>query len=134
MYDGSMYGKGLHVFGVWNWVIANAFDSRIEINSQKLSHVLGCQPEEIEAALEILTAEDPKSRHKIEDGKRLIQTGEFEYFIPTWEIYQKIRNRDDRREYNRIKQAEYRAKKKGKEAAPTSDAIKGQWIPKPLQS
>jgi hypothetical protein len=81
------------------------------LNPKKLSDTLGGTVTEIEDAIEFLLKPDPKSRHKEHDGRRLIREGQFQYFVPSWETYQKIRNADERREYNRMKQAEYRDKK-----------------------
>lgn len=114
MYEGSMYGAGIAVFAVWGYVIAHVRKSRVELNPVKLAHTLGGEVSDIESAITVLTEPDPKSRHKTHEGRRLIREGEFQYFVPSWETYQAIRNADDRREYNRQKQAEYRAKKRSK--------------------
>lgn len=112
MYEGSMYGAGVAVFAVWGYVIAHARKSRVELNPKKLSDTLGGTVEEILDAIEVLKSPDPQSRHKEADGRRLVQEGEFQYFLPSWEAYQGIRNADDRRAYNAAKQREYRARKK----------------------
>lgn len=111
MYEGSMYGSGVAVFAVWGYVIAHTRKSRVELNPKKLSDTLGGTISEIEAAIKFLMSPDPNSRHKEHGGRRLIKEGEFQYFLPSWESYQKIRNADERREYNRVKQAEYRSKR-----------------------
>ncbi len=112
MYKGSMYGAGIAVFAVWGYVIAKARNSRVELNPKELANVLGATQEEIESALGVLTSPDPDSRHKEHEGRRLLREGQFQYFIPSWTIYQQIRNEEERREYNRLKQAEGRAKKR----------------------
>lgn len=111
MYEGSMYGAGVGVFAVWGYVIAHADKSRIELNPKRLSDTLGGSVKEIQEAIDYLSRPDAKSRHKQAEGRRLVKEGEFQYFIPTWEAYQKIRNEEERREYNRTKKAESRAKK-----------------------
>ena len=112
MYEGSMYGAGVAVFAVWGYVISHARKGRVELNPKKLADTLGGTVDEIQEAINKLTQPDPQSRHKQNEGRRLIKNGEFQYEIPSWESYQAIRNEDDRREYNRIKQAEYRAKRR----------------------
>lgn len=110
-----MVGAGLNVFAVWNYIVTKNRLGYIEINPDLLAFVLGgknCKPSEIEAALEFLQKPDPKSRSKVADGRRLIKEGQFQYFVVNWEYYQRIRNEDDRREYNRVKQAEYRKRSK----------------------
>lgn len=113
MYEGSMYGAGMSVFAVWGYVIAHTKRSRVELNPRKMADTLGGTIEEIDAVLTKLQRPDPMSRHKQHEGRRLVKEGEFQYFVPSWEDYQKIRNEDERREYNRIAQARHRAKKKG---------------------
>lgn len=112
MYEGSMYGAGVAVFAVWGYVIAHARKARVELNPRKLSDTLGGTEAEIVEAIEVLKSPDLKSRHKASEGRRLVQEGEFQYFLPSWESYQGIRNADDRRAYNAAKQKEYRARKK----------------------
>lgn len=112
MYEGSMYGAGVAVFAVWGYVIANARDASVELNPKKLADTLGGTVEEIVDAIKFLCSPDPMSRHKSNEGRRMIQQGQFQYHLPAWDDYQKIRNEDERREYNRLKQREYRSKKK----------------------
>jgi len=107
-----MYGAGLAVFAVWGYVIAKVRESTIELNPKKLADTLGGTTEEVERAIEYLTKPDPESRHKEDEGKRLVREGQFQYRVPSWKHYQEMRNEADRREYNRIKQAEHRAKKR----------------------
>lgn len=108
LYEGSMYGAGVAVFAVWGYVIAHTQKSSVELNPKRLADTLGGTLEEIEAAIRYLEGPDPKSRCKKHEGRRLIKEGEFQYHVPSYEHYKAIRNADERREYNRQKQAEYR--------------------------
>ena len=110
MYSGSMVGAGLNVFAVWNYIITKTHFGVIELNPKLLNAILGGTVEEIVAAIEFLGAPDPESRSKAEDGRRIVKEGQFQYRVVNWEEYQAIRNADELREYNRRKQAEYRAK------------------------
>lgn len=112
MYEGSMYGAGLDVFAVWGYVISHARNGTIELNPRKLADTLGGTVEDIQKAVKFLMKPDPDSRHKEHGGRRLVKEGEFQYSIPSWSSYQTLRNEEARREYNRVKQAEYRAAKK----------------------
>lgn len=112
MYEGSMYGAGVAVFAVWGYVISHTKDSVVELNPRKLADTLGGTKEEIVKAIKFLMEKDPESRHKAHEGRRLLREGEFQYRVPSWDEYRKIMNEDERREYNRIKQAEYRARGK----------------------
>lgn len=111
MYEGSMYGAGVNVFAVWGYVIAKAQRSRVELNPRKLADTLGGSVKEIEEGILFLCKPDPDSRFKEYDGRRLVKEGEFQYFVPSHEYYRSIKSEEHRREYNRVKQAEYRAKK-----------------------
>lgn len=108
MYDGSMYGAGLAVFAVWGWIISHARAGVVELNPKRLADTLGGKEEEVQQALEYLQRPDPHSRFKACEGKRLVKEGEYQYRLPSWEYYQKIRSELDRREYNRQKQREHR--------------------------
>ncbi len=129
MYTGSMVGKGSPMFAVWGYVIANmkperivtdagtgkkvSFGAQVELNSGLLAYILGEKQEVVERVIKQLCAPDPKSRTKEEEGRRLVQVGEYAYRVVNGEHYRKLRNAEERREYQRQKQAEYRAKKKG---------------------
>ncbi|HUD74266.1 MAG TPA: hypothetical protein VMQ76_04265 [Terracidiphilus sp.] len=117
-----MVGSGLNVFAVWNYIIIKARHGTVEINPKLLAFKLGGSVEEVQDALAFLQRPDPESRSKIEEGRRIVREGEFQYRLVNWEHYDKIRNEADRREYNRLKQAEYRAvktKTKFKKTAPS---------------
>lgn len=114
MYEGSMYGAGLNVFAVWNYVITKTHHGTIELNPKKLADTLGGKPAEIESALEFLCKPDPSSRTKVEAGRRLVKEGEFQYRVVNWEVYHGIKTEEARREYNRIAQARHREKQRQK--------------------
>lgn len=112
MYDGSMIGAGLNVFAVWNYIITKARGGCVEINPKLLAFTLGGKESEVESALKFLCQPDAKSRSRLDEGRRIVKEGQFQYRLVNWKFYQKIRNEDDRRDYNRRKQAEYRFKSK----------------------
>lgn len=111
MYSGSMVGSGACVFAVWGFVISHAIDSRVELNPKLLSAIIGEPEETIRLAIAKLMEPDDESRSKVNDGRRLIREGQFQYFVPTWENYRKIRQEEERREYNREMQRKHRASK-----------------------
>jgi hypothetical protein len=112
MYEGSMMGAGPVVFAVWGYVIAKAVDSQVELNPKLLAVLIGTDEQSVRDAIDYLCREDPDSRSKENDGRRLVRLGQFSYSVTTHAAYRAIRHEDDRREYNRKKQAEYRQKKK----------------------
>jgi len=66
---------------------------------------------ETETALAELSSPDPYSRTKDFDGRR-IETIDGGWFVLNHPKYRDMMTTDDRREYNRIKQQEYRARQK----------------------
>jgi hypothetical protein len=117
-FTGSMFGAGAHVFALWGYVIANT--SRlgdVELNPKMLAPMIGCGEDEIRKAIEFLCAPDCSSRSKVEEGRRIVREGEYLYRVINHGTYRAIKNEDDRREYKRRKQAEYRAKNKPQKEA-----------------
>ena len=112
-YTGSMLGAGGTVFAVWGWIIANAdCKGTLEINPRLLSAIIGDPIEDVEKALEYLSQPDPNSRSKEQEGRRIVHVNAFTWEVVNHEHYRKIRNADERREYNRRKKAEARARAK----------------------
>jgi len=111
-YTGSMCGAGAHVFAVWGYAIANLRDGHVELNTRYLAATLGMPEADVQRALDYLTAPDPNSRTSVEDGRRLIKVGTFEYRSPTHLFYRNTRNDVERRESNRLAAAVYRGKKR----------------------
>lgn len=111
-FTGSMYGAGATVFAVWGYVIANTVNSNVELNPKMLSATLGATETEVANAIFYLCQPDPGSRNKDRDGRRLIKEGEYQYHVVTHAYYRQMKNEDEKREYNRIKQQESRAKRK----------------------
>lgn len=110
-FEGSMVGAGIAVFAVWDYMTTKARDGYVEVNPDLLAFTLGGRdqdPQEIVEALEFLQQPDPKSRSKIEDGRRIVKEGEYQYRLVNWAEYNKIRTEEERREYNRVKQKEFR--------------------------
>lgn len=119
MYEGSMIGSGLNVFAVWNYCIAKNRSGIIELNPDLLAFILGADKKEIIEAIEKLSSPDPKSRSKLEGGRRLVKEGEYQYRMTNWGAYDSLKRAEDLREYNRRKQAEWRAREKAKKANAT---------------
>lgn len=117
MYSGSMVGAGLNVFAVWNYIITKAQFGVIELNPKLVHAILGGKLTEVVEAIEYLSRPDPESRSKDEDGRRIIKEGQFQYRVVNWGAYQAMKSADDLREYNRRKQAEYRARKRVRKQA-----------------
>lgn len=75
-----------------------------------LAHLAGVSMEECEASLGKLIAPDPYSRNQDHQGRR-IEAVDGGWLILNGEYYRKKMSQDERREYQRIKQAQYRQEK-----------------------
>jgi hypothetical protein len=108
-FTGSMYGSGSHIFAVWSYVIAHTKpDAMVELNPVALASMLGEDVSRIEQAIEHFKSPDAKSRSKEFEGRRLIQKGEFIYFVPQYHKYHGFANNKERREYFAQKKREQR--------------------------
>ena len=108
MFEGSMVGAGLNVFAVWGYIITKAKRGFIEINPKLLAFTLGGSEVEVQAALDFLQQADLNSRSKLDEGRRLVKEGQFQYRVVNWEIYDEIKNEIERRDYNRVRQQQFR--------------------------
>lgn len=124
-FTGSMLGAGAEVFAVWAYVIANTVNAAIELNPTLLAAVLGMKPEAVADAISYLCAPDPMSRNPAEDGRRLVKDGMYQYRVVSHDIYRAVRDEDARREYNRKKMREFRAKRKSQTMS-NPDVIDGE--------
>lgn len=117
MYEGSMVGSGTHVFALMGYIIANqkpdpAVGGQVRLNAKVLATIFGDTEHRIQEAIDFLCAPDPKSTTPDEDGRRLVKIGQFDYRVVNAAKYLAIRNEEERREANRIRQANHRGKKK----------------------
>ena len=110
-FTGSMVGAGTDVFATWGYAIANA-DAKgaVELNPRLLSAVLGSTPAAIATAIAKLCAEDPESRTKVEEGRRMVREGTFIYRIVNYPEYRRLRDEDERKSYQRKWTQDKRAK------------------------
>lgn len=112
-FTGSMYGSGSHIFAVWSYVIAHTKpDAMVELNPMDLASRLGEDVARIEQAIEYFKSPDVKSRSKEFEGRRLIQKGEYIYFVPQYHKYHGFANNKERREYFAQKKREQRQRLK----------------------
>ena len=124
-YEGSMVGAGFHVYAVWDYCITKNRSGFIELNPKLLAFVLDGGHEgseqKVSDAIDFLTKPDPSSRSKVEDGRRLVKEGQFQYRMVNWASYEGVKSIADLREYNRRKQAEYRDRKRQSELEENTD-------------
>jgi hypothetical protein len=117
MFTGSMYGAGSPVFALMSYVIANMRPDKevgfqVELNVKDLANRIGETEETIQKALDHLCAPDGESRTSKEGGRRLVKIGSFDYRVVNGVQYAELRNEEERREKNRIRQQRHREKLK----------------------
>lgn len=101
MYQGSLLGAGANVYAVWGYVIANAYDSMVELHPVFVSQTLGMTRKDFDKTIKKLSEPDPDSRCQDHEGRRLIHMHEYWYMVPSWTHYQKLASEESRREYMR---------------------------------
>ena len=112
--DSTIWQEGLATKVVWVTMLAMADkEGRVWAAVPGLAHRAGVSVEECEVALGKFQEPDPYSRTRDNEGRRVavIDGG--------WELlnhakYRAMMSADDRGEYQRQKQADYRAKKRGR--------------------
>jgi hypothetical protein len=114
MYQGSMVGSGPVVFAVWGYCIANADPEShlVDLNPALLATIIGTDQESIKSAVEFLGKPDPNSHNKEHEGRRILNTTGFEYFLVSHSHYREITNNQDLRQYFREKKREQRETKR----------------------
>lgn len=122
LFTGSMFGCGPIRFAVWSYVIAHTKPSQtddgqetgvVEINPPVLAAALGTTPADVEEAIAYLCQKDPRSRNPAHDGCRLVHVGSFIYEVPSFPIYQRKQNSDERKAAVRERVRAHRERKKG---------------------
>ena len=98
-----MVGAGAMVFAVMGYVVANykldkVVGAQVKLNPIVIGAKLGEPPEEVEKAIEYLCSPDPKSTTKEEDGRRLVQVGQFDYRVVNGAKYTAIKDAEEERE------------------------------------
>lgn len=115
-----MRGSGPEFFSVWGYVISHMVPNRdhgttVELNPGIIAFLIGMQESAVEKKIHQMCQPDLKSRTKDEDGRKLVKLSEYVYRVVNGDYYRKIRNEQERRDYQRTKQAEYRRKKSKKQ-------------------
>ena len=125
MWTGSMMGVGAHKQSVWVYALAHTRKGSVELNPDLIAKQIGMSIAQATKAIEYLCSPDPESRSKEEDGKRLLKTGQYLYEVVNWNHYRSLHSEDERREYERIRKRNYRAKTKMSGTVPDMSGTNG---------
>ncbi len=131
MYEGSMVGKGSAFFAVWGYIISHFVPDRqvgaqVDLNPKVLAFVIGEKEEVVVGVIEDMCRPDAASRSQTEEGRKLVKIGTYSYRVVNGRYYRAIRNEEDRREYQRLKQREYRLLKKGRASLAERNSVKNE--------
>jgi hypothetical protein len=116
-FTGSLYGKGVINYAVWDYVISTmrphaGQGALVELNAREIANVFGdVTPKQIEDAIAFHCSPDGDSRSPDEGGARLVKTGPFLYRVVNYEKYRRLKNEYDRREANRLAVQQCRERK-----------------------
>ena len=131
-FTGSLMGAGPEVFSVWTYVISTAVDGQVELNPKLLATIIGMPEQAVKDAIQKLCEPDPESRNTEEEGRRMIKEGRFAYKVVSHSTYRKMIDQDQRREYNRTKKREQRAREQGTPAKAKANPAKKAYKPYPV--
>jgi hypothetical protein len=116
LWTGSMCGKADAQL-VFVYILANAdADGMFDQTPEVIATLTGLSLEQVEAALALLTAPDPRSRSKAEEGRRLLLVDPargWGWFIVNYAKYREMRDEEQRREQNRLATRRWREKQSG---------------------
>jgi hypothetical protein len=127
IYQGTLRGNS-HGLLVFTNMLAHADkEGIVDIHPRAIAEEVGLSREQVRAAIEELEAPDEESRSPEEGGRRIIRIDEHRAWgwrVVNYVKYRAIRSEDDRREQNRIAQANWRAKQaESKQSKPASASI-----------
>lgn len=115
-----------HVRIVWITMLAIADKHGVvESSFPGLADLAKVGLEQCGAALEVLKSPDEWSRTKVDEGRRIREV-DGGWLIINYEKYRNRLSADDRREYQRVKQVEYRSKKKQTRVKHSSGPLPGE--------
>lgn len=111
LFYGSLTGQSdaQHVFMCL--IVHTDRDGHVELPPPVISTICGLPLERVELALAVLESPDPDSRSDVKDGRRLEATGKGRWYIINHQLYQGMRDDDERMRQNREAQTRSRSKR-----------------------
>lgn len=106
LYAGSLYGAGAIKFAVMGYVIANQQPRdrepesamMVELNPRMLAGILGEKEEDVVAAVRFLCEPDAQSHTKGEEGRRLVEEGQWTYRVVNGRYYRGLADEERKAE------------------------------------
>lgn len=115
LYQGTLRGKSHEILVFTNLLAHCDKEGFVDKHFKAIADEVGLTLDEVKKALETLEAPDHESRSSELDGARIERIEshrEWGWRIVNYVKYSEILNYEERREYNRVRQAEYRAQKR----------------------
>lgn len=110
IFDSSIMDEGLETRYVWLCLIALADkEGFLDMTPEAIARRSNIPEKAVKEAIERLAQPDPRSRSKVDDGRRLVPIREsFGWQIVNFSYYRDLKSQDERREYMREYMQEYR--------------------------
>jgi hypothetical protein len=102
MFQGSMYGNPDGIIAFMVMLVLSDRHGDVDMTPQAISAMTSIPLSTIEAGIEFLSRPDPRSRTPDQDGRRIVLIDshrDWGWHIVNFERYHKIRNEEERREY-----------------------------------
>lgn len=115
LYQGTLRGKPHEILVFTNLLATCDKEGFVDKHFRAISEEVGLSIEEVKIAIQSLEAPDPESRSQDLNGSRLERLEghrDWGWRIVNYIKYSSIKDMDERREYQRTRQAEYRTKKR----------------------
>jgi uncharacterized phage protein (TIGR02220 family) len=121
--DSTVWSENHTTVRVWITLLAmKGRDQIVRASIPGLTHRARVEIEECQLAIDKFLSPDPYSRSKEHEGRRIKEV-EGGWLVLNGEKYRQRMGIDERREYQRIKQAEYRAAKANQDRAEESNSV-----------
>jgi hypothetical protein len=129
LYQGTLRGNSRGILVFTNLLAHCDEDGIVDIHPRAIADEVGLTVDEVRATLLELEAPDPESRTPTHDGRRILRMDDHRdwgWVIVNHAKYQAIRNREDRREQNRLSQQRSRERRSADSQQASASVSKGQ--------
>lgn len=123
LYQGTLRGRAHEILVFTNLLAHCDAEGYVDKHFRAVSEEVGLTIDEVKAAIAVLESPDPESRSPELDGRRIVRADEHRAWgwrVVNYGKYRAIRDAADRREQNRIAQAEWRSRNRPSASVSTS--------------
>lgn len=126
LYTGTLSGHAHEILVFTNMIAFKDQDQYVDKHPRVIAAEVGLTVEEVQAAILNLEGPDPESRSPEQDGARIVRADEHRtwgWYVVNGAFYDKIRDREERREQNRLAQQRKREKEKAADSQQPSSPV-----------